>query len=51
MAVKSYEVIVEVDGKVDRIVVEAETSAKAKKQVKEMYPSQKVELLLVKQVV
>lgn len=48
---KSYEIIVEADGKVDRIVVEAETSAKAKKQVKEMYPSQKVELITAKQVV
>ena len=48
---KSYEIIVEVDGKIDRIVVDADSPAKAKKQVKERYPSQKVEFVMVKQVV
>ena len=51
MATKSYEIIVEIDGKVDRIVVDAETKAQAKKQVKEMHPDKSVEFLMVKQVV
>lgn len=51
MARKSYEITVKVDGAVSRKVVDAETQAKAKSQVKEMYPSQKVEFIMVKQVV
>ena len=48
---KSYEIIIETDGKVDRIVVDADTKAQAKKQVKEMHPEKAVEFVMVKQVV
>ncbi|MBO5066461.1 MAG: hypothetical protein J6K51_04425 [Clostridia bacterium] len=48
---KSYEIIVEVDGKIDRLVVDADTPAKAKKQLKEQYPDKTVEFIMVKQVV
>ena len=51
MAMKSYEVIVEVDGQVHREVVDAQTQANVKSQVKAMYPSQKVEFIMIKQVV
>lgn len=51
MAAKSYEVVVEVDGKVDRQVVDAETKTEAKKQSKAMYPSQTVEVIMIKQIV
>lgn len=48
---KSYEIIAEIDGKIDRIVVDAETKTEAKKQVKTMYPETTVEFVMVKQVV
>ena len=48
---KSYEIIAEIDGKIDRIVVDAETKTEAKKQVKAMHPDKKVEFVMVKQVV
>ncbi len=48
---KSYEIIVEIDGKIDRIVVDAETKTEAKKKVKELHPDKKVEFVMVKQVV
>ena len=48
---KSYEIIVEADGKVDRKVVDANTKTEAKKLTKEMYPGQKVEFVMIKQVV
>lgn len=51
MAAKSYEVVVEVDGKVDRQVVDAETKTEAKKQSKALYPSQTVEVIMIKQIV
>lgn len=48
---KSYEIVVEVDGKIDRLVVDADTPAKAKKQAKEQYPDKKVEIIMAKQIV
>ena len=48
---KSYEIVVEADGKIDRLVVDADTLAKAKKQVKQQYPDQKVEIIMAKQIV
>ncbi len=48
---KSYEIVVEVDGKIDRLVVDADTPAKAKKQAKEKYPDKAVEIIMAKQVV
>ena len=48
---KSYEIIAEIDGKIDRIVVDAETKTEAKKLVKAMHPDKKVEFVMVKQVV
>ncbi len=48
---KSYEIIVEIDGKIDRIVVDAETKTAAKKQIKELYPSQTVGVIMIKQIV
>ena len=51
MAMKSYEITVKVDGAINRKVVDADTQAKAKALVKEMYPSKKVEFIMVKQVV
>ena len=48
---KSYEIMVETDGKMDRIVVDADTKTEAKKKVKEMHPGKKIEFVMVKQVV
>jgi len=48
---KSYEIIVEIDGKIDRIVVDAETKTEAKKQEKAKHPDKKVEFVMIKQVV
>ncbi len=48
---KSYEIVVQADGKLDRLVVDADTLAKAKKQVKEKYPDKTVEIIMAKQVV
>lgn len=48
---KSYEIVVQVDGKIDRLVVDADTSAKAKKQAKEQYPDKVVEIIMAKQIV
>ena len=48
---KSYEIIAEINGKIDRIVVDAETKTEVKKQVKAIHPGKKVEFVMVKQVV
>lgn len=48
---KSYEIMFKVNGSVQRKVVDADTQAKAKKQIQEMFPSEKVEFFMVKQVV
>lgn len=51
IAMKSYEIIIKVDDTICRKVVDAATQAKAKSQIKESYPSQKIEFISVKQVV
>ncbi|MBO5409292.1 MAG: hypothetical protein J6A61_07865 [Clostridia bacterium] len=48
---KSYEIIIELDGNIDRQVVEAETPGKAKKLIQEQYPDRRIEFIMVKQVV
>ena len=49
--VKSYEIMFKVNGSIQRKVVDADTKAKAQKQIKDLFPSEKVEFLMVKQVV
>ena len=51
MAAKSYEIIVKVDGKVSRKVVDGTTKTDAKKQIKEIYPTQTIEVVMIKQIV
>lgn len=48
---KSYEIVVQTDGKLDRLVVDADTLAKAKKQAKQQYPDKVVEIIMAKQIV
>ena len=48
---KSYEIMFKAGDSVQRKVVDADTKAKAQKQIKDLFPSEKVEFLMVKQVV